>query len=249
MDNSLAVLSPEKTIITYRLAGLGARILAHILDVLIVIALLIAFSTIVSFTLLLLEPGLGTAALMIGISIVIPFGYFVLLEGLWNGQTLGKKALGIRVRMADGTPITFGSALGRNVLRIADFLPSFYFMGLLAIFSTPRAQRLGDLVANTVVCYERRGIARFAPAPHIIAQHPLEPHVGELRGMTPEEYAALRRLCDRFPELATVVQDRLLADVWSPIAERRAVPSLPNVHPIYLAEAVVMKYGRKHGML
>jgi uncharacterized RDD family membrane protein YckC len=249
VDNSLAVLSPEKTILTYRLAGLGARILAHFLDVLIVIALVIAFSTVVSFTIAILDQGMAAAVLMIGISILIPFGYFVLLEGLWNGQTLGKKVMGLRVRMADGTPITFGSALGRNVLRIADFLPSFYFLGLLALFSTPRAQRLGDLVANTVVCYERRGTASFAPAPHIIAQHPLEPYVGELRGMTAEEYAALRRLCDRFPELGTPVQDRLLQDVWGPIAERRAVPSLPNVHPIYLAEAVVMKYGRKHGML
>jgi hypothetical protein len=89
----------------------------------------------------------------------------------------------------------------------------------------------------------------FAAAPHIVGYHPLEAHVGDLRGMTMEEYYALRRFCDRFPELATETQSRMLNEIWSPIALRRNVPKLPNIHPIYLAEAVVMKYGRQHGLL
>jgi hypothetical protein len=151
--------------------------------------------------------------------------------------------------MADGTPITFAAAIGRNLLRPADMLPGTYFVGLMAIFTNPKAQRLGDLVSGTVVCYEQRPEPRFALAPHVVGIHPLESFVGEMRGMTIEEYNALRRYADRFPELPKPVQDKLTKEVWEPIAARRKVPMPADIHPIYLAEAMVMKFGREHGVL
>ncbi len=248
MDQDLTILSPEKTIITYRLAGLGSRIAAHILDLVMIGIIIYAGAMIAVLISAAVDMHLATGLEMFLIFIV-PFAYFILLEGLWNGQTIGKKAFGVRVRLADGTPINFLAALGRNIMRPADMIPGPYFVGFVAIFTNPKSQRLGDLIANTVVCYEKRPPAAFAAAPHIVGLHPLEQHVGELRGMTQEEYYALRRFCDRFPELSTATQNRLLTELWAPIAERRSVPSLPNVHPIYLAEAVVMKYGRRNGLL
>ena len=100
-----------------------------------------------------------------------------------------------------------------------------------------------------MVTYEKRPVATFVPAPHTAGLHAFESEIGDLRGMTLEEYNALRRLCDRFPELPSRIQERMLAEVWRPIAARRNVPGLPNVHPLYLAEAAVMKYGREHGLL
>src|SRR5580704_16388531 len=133
---------------------------------------------------------------------------------------------------------------------MADLLPSMYFVGLAAIFTTPRAQRFGDLVAGTIVTHEKRGLATFAPAPHRLAgEHPYEQYVGELRGLTLDEYRALRRFCDRYPELPTAIQNRMLDEVWRPIAMRRGVKDMPGVHPLLLAEATVMKYGRMNGLL
>ena len=248
MDQDLTILSPEKTILTYRLAGLGSRVIAQILDLILVVITIYAFSLLAILMGAVTDIHLAQGFIMF-ISVMLPFGSFIFFEGLWNGQTFGKKAFGIRVRMADGTPVTFLAALGRNIMRPADMIPGLYFVGLLAIFTNPKSQRLGDLIANTVVCYEKRTPPMFAAAPHIVGYHPLEVHVGELRGMTPEEYYALRRFCDRFPELSTATQNRLLQELWAPIAVRCSVPSLPNVHPIYLAEAVVMKYGREKGLL
>lgn len=249
MDNDLAVLSPEKTVLTFRLAGLGSRIVAHIADVIVVITLIfIANLIFTSLAIRIMDQGLVIAALLVT-SFLAPLLYFILFEGLWNGQTPGKKATGVRVMMADGTPITFVAALARNLLRPADMLPGPYLLGLVAIFSNPKAQRIGDLAAGTVVCYEKRTGQRVLPAPHNIGYHSYEPAVGELRGMTIEEYHALRRLADRFPYLEPGVQQRLMSEVFEPVAERRKVPALPGVDRLLVLEAVVMKYGRSHGML
>ena len=250
MEHELALLSPEKTILTYRLASIGGRVFAHLIDVFAIVAVLVGglfamvFAGAISDTTMVLS---STAYLVF--AAVFPFLYFIVFEGLWNGQTLGKKALTLRVRMADGTAITPLAAIGRNLLRPADMLPATYFVGLLAMFTTPKSQLIGDLVASTVVVYEKRALPFFTPAPHTAGIHPLEAQVGELRGMTLDEYNALRRYCDRFPELAPMAQTKLTTEVWLPIAERRAVAMSPNIHPIYLAEAVVMKYGREHGLL
>lgn len=248
MQNDLAVLSPEKTIITYRLSGIGSRILAHILDLMIVGTCIVIVAMFAMQFIGMVDETIATVIVMFTSTFGL-FIYFILFEGLWNGQTLGKKAVGIRVRMADGLPITFGAAVGRNLLRPADMFPGTYFMGLLAMFCSPKSQRFGDLLANTVVIHEKRAVPYFTPAPHSAGIHALEAHIGELRGMTIEEYNALRRFADRFPELPTLVQNKLVREVYQPIAAKRGIKPMANVHPLYLAEAAVMKYGREHGLL
>jgi uncharacterized RDD family membrane protein YckC len=250
----IAVLSPEKTVLTYRLAGLGSRALAHFVDCIIIIVslyLMIMVFAALGFTLDVVSHDLSQIAIgaLILIMSLYPFAYFVFFEGLWNGQTLGKKMAGIRVRMADGTPITFAASTGRNLLRVADFLPALYFLGTVAMFVNPKLQRVGDLVAGTIVTHEVRVVPNFSIAPHRVGIHPLEAHVGELRNMTDAQYYVLRRYCDRFPELPPDVQNHLTQTVWIPLSQALGVQMQSQVHPLYLAEATVMKYGRVRGLL
>lgn len=248
VDQDVAILTPEKAIVTYRLAGLGSRMLAHLVDVILVIGLLIIIVAALAALGLVMSSSIVFGFLLIA-AFAIPFLYFILQEAFWNGQTVGKKVAGCRVRMADGTPITPAAAVGRNLMRPADMLPGTYLIGLIAVFTNPKSQRIGDLAANTIVCLERKPVQMYAVAPHKAGFHALEISVGELRGMTMEEYVALRRFADRFPELSTKTQNRLIAEVFVPIADRRGVPHTPQVHPIYQAEAMVMKYGRENGLL
>jgi uncharacterized RDD family membrane protein YckC len=83
---------------------------------------------------------------------VIQFGYFIYLEGD-RGQTLGKQMMGIVVVKEDGSPIDFGEAAIRNLLRIIDQLGIIipYLVGLILMLVSDRKQRLGDMVADTVV--------------------------------------------------------------------------------------------------
>jgi uncharacterized RDD family membrane protein YckC len=250
MPLEVAVLSPEKTVLTYRLSGLGSRFAAHLIDFLIIIATLIGLGMLAGWLSTIL-PILSTVTngILFTTFALFPFAYFIFLEGLWNGQTVGKKLGKIRVRMADGTPITFAASTARNFLRVADFLPLFYFLGMCSLFVNPKMQRIGDLIAGTIVTNEDKIATNFSVAPHRVGIHPLEHLVGELRNMSDDQYAVLRRYCDRFPNLPLVVQNQLTETVWLPMAKRLSVPMTPDIHPIYLAEATVMKYGRVRGLL
>src|SRR3954451_3296215 len=91
----------------------------------------------------------GSATLLF---LAISFVYFILCEGT-TGQTIGKRLLGIRVVSADGTPASFGQAVGRTILRLVDALPIFYIVGLISVLATGRGrrQRVGDLAVGTFV--------------------------------------------------------------------------------------------------
>ncbi|MBI5707129.1 MAG: RDD family protein [Armatimonadetes bacterium] len=250
MAQELILLSPEKTVLSIRLASLASRVLAHVLDLFIYVVLVAATYMVLGILSVANAIDMQAVnALFMFLSLSGLFLYFILFEALWNGQTLGKKAAGIRVRMADGTPVTPQAAIGRNLVRPADLLPTAYFLGLVAMFTNTKSQRIGDLAANTIVVHDRRPQPIFQPAPYVLGEHRFESQVGDLTGMTLAEYVALKRFCDRYPELSAASQGRFVGEVWDPFARRRGVPSLPGVHPLQLAEAVVMKYGRIHGLL
>lgn len=248
MPIEYAVLTPEKVAVKHPIAGIGSRITAYVIDVLAMGVIFFGLAM-VSLTVAFASPGFGAFWLYLSLLAVF-VGYHILLEGLWNGQTLGKKAMGIRVRMTDGSPITPGAAFIRNILRLGDMLPSFYTIGLMAMFFTEKGQRLGDIAADTIVVRERRNVDPLPIESALTAtEHPLEELVGDLRGMTLEEYLTIKTLCDRYPDLPRHVQQRFLRDVWQPVANRLRIGSYTDIHPVYLMEAAVMKYARKHSLL
>src|SRR5262249_2399878 len=99
---------------------------------------------------------------------VVVYGYLAAFEALWAGQTPGKRVVGIRVIALSGQPITTFDALVRNLLRIVDWLPFLYAVGVLSIFFTSRHQRLGDIVAGTVVVHEQETRSTVVPTPHAV---------------------------------------------------------------------------------
>ena len=150
-DTDLVVSTPERVSFDYQLAGLGTRGIAQILDLLIVTGLLIAVFFLASgaaaytqsSTIAVLIEGFG--------SFIVVFGYFWISEALFSGQTLGKRAFRLRVVGDRGEPMTWVQAGIRNVIRIVDFLPYGYGVGVIVLFANGRGKRLGDLAAGTIV--------------------------------------------------------------------------------------------------
>jgi uncharacterized RDD family membrane protein YckC len=232
------VLTPEKICVTFPYATLGQRIGAQILDLCVVGMLLGASSQLLGLL------GAVGQAILAASFLVIFLGYFLICEGLFRGQTLGKRAMGIRVIMSDGSPVTWKGASLRNLIRLGDFLPAGYFFGLVAMTINPRSQRLGDLAADTLVVESEKSFAGFMPSPHRAGIHPFEEHIGDVSRVSMAEYQAIKRLCDRFPDLTAPIQDQCLRTIWDPFAKYHGIQPIRNVHPIYLMEAVIMKVGR-----
>lgn len=86
-----------------------------------------------------------------GLFLLLTFLYFFVSELAW-AQTIGKRVLKLKVTGLDGTKAPAGPILVRNVIRIIDWLPALYLVGVACVFATgPRRQRLGDLAAKTHV--------------------------------------------------------------------------------------------------
>ena len=168
IDDSYDLRTPEQIDLHYDLAGLGSRFMAIAIDYLI--QGVVTGAVVVVF-------GLGAAlfggntrdlfgrngsmvasvgiAVVILLAFVLTWGYFLVFELIWNGQTPGKRVAGIRVLTTRGEPVTLVHALVRNLLRLVDILPASYTIGIICILVTRRCQRLGDLAAGTVVVRER----------------------------------------------------------------------------------------------
>ncbi len=102
-----------------------------------------------------ISPSIGFALVFI-LYFLVDWGYAIFLEGIWSGQTIGKKLFGLRVIQESGVRVTWVQAFLRNFARPVDRLPGFYLVGGLAALFTGSQQRLGDLLAGTVVVRERR---------------------------------------------------------------------------------------------
>src|SRR5579864_213249 len=149
-DSELVVATPERVSFDYQVAGIGTRAIAQILDLLIVIGVLVALSFF-AFAFAFIAAGTIASLILIIGSFVVIFGYFWASEAFWSGQTVGKRVFRLRAVSDRGEPLTFAQAAIRNIVRIVDFLPYGYGVGIVVLFANGKGKRLGDLAAGTVV--------------------------------------------------------------------------------------------------
>jgi len=147
--NTLIVRTPEGIQFPLLLAGPVSRFLAWMVDWVCVMILLQLFSLVVSLT-ATVSSGMAMFVMSVGY-FAISIGYGMALEWFWRGQTVGKRFLRLRVMDAQGLRLHPSQVVIRNLLRAVDMLPLFYLVGGAATLLTRRAQRLGDLAANTIV--------------------------------------------------------------------------------------------------
>jgi len=173
-------------------------------------------------------------AVMIIVLFLILTGYFAFFEWLWSGQTPGKRWLKLRVIREDGRPITFWEASVRNLIRSFDMMPApFYSIGLISVFSTTRDQRVGDMVAGTVVVREREAEApAFAevfasPVSDPALRRSFKPvtFTGDLNSLTESEIQVVETFLRRRWDLADVPRQ------W--MAWRVSLPILYKIRPTY----------------
>ncbi len=213
LDTLYHVNTPEGIRLRLSPAGPVPRMLAWMIDILIRSGINIVIFISLSY---LGNTGTGIALILL---FLLEWFYPVYFELYKNGQTPGKKIFKLYVSMENASPITPAASIIRNLLRFVDFLPFFYGFGFVSMLLTKRFQRLGDLVAGTVVL-------------HQALQYP-EIKETYIKAISPpvtlslEEQQALIRYQQRIPYL-TKERSEELALLTQPLVEnnKQAVPQL-----------------------
>ena len=156
LDTLRSVPTPEGFELTLRLAGPVPRSLAFVIDLMIRAGVYFVIALVLSQ---LKSTGFGMLMIL---AFLLEWFYPVVFEVWRDGATPGKRAFGLAVLNDNGTPVTFGASITRNVLRAVDFLPFLYAFGLVTMLLNRDFKRLGDLAAGTIVVYRDQPAVRGA---------------------------------------------------------------------------------------
>ncbi|HET9484726.1 MAG TPA: RDD family protein [Xanthomonadales bacterium] len=195
LDTLTLVETPEGIALRLRTAGLMPRAAAWALDFMARLDIIWALATV--FTVL----GDAGSGLLLLAMFAAYWLYPILFEVLRDGQTIGKKIVGLRVVNANGTPVTWLGSIVRNLLRTVDMLPVCYGFGLVAVLADPQNRRLGDMVAGTLVVHVEN--------PH---QHSAAPSVPAVHAPVPlaaGEKAVIVAFAERVQQLTPERQEEL----------------------------------------
>lgn len=241
-----ALETPEHVSVEFEVAGPMSRYAAALYDMLIILIGSTAVLILLVAVVLIVGSGgpdafgdvmLAGATIYLGAALLL---YFPLFETFWNGQTPGKRAVGIRVMRRDMAPFGFGPAFLRHALRFVDALPGIPYplLGIVLMTVSERALRLGDLAAGTWV-------VRDAEAPPLLDRkakaRPHAPGAVERRAaalqaaastasgegrLTEEEYRIAREFLARRVQLDPATRRSTALRIAAPMLRRLGIQSL-----------------------
>ncbi|MGO9923092.1 MAG: RDD family protein [Isosphaeraceae bacterium] len=276
MSTKIAFETPENIQVAYQPAGLGTRFVAWFVDTIImaaagvVIFFILMCSGVITDSVIrdIVEPGRQTArrpagqppgetsgavwyavGLFLLVSGVGSFIYFGASELFSRGQTLGKRLSGIRVVRADGFALEPGGILVRNIFRVIDQQPPLWLVPLIS----KRSQRLGDMVAGTVVVFDKPesiGNLRLSLAqrPAGVAQFAFD--ATTLKRARPQDFDAVERILERWDGLTGDQQQQFLGQIVPPLAARLKTDLPPTDQRLqFLHDLLAAEYKRQHRSL
>jgi uncharacterized RDD family membrane protein YckC len=240
-EDILVIETPERVQLHFGLASIGNRFLAcaidHALQAITLILMFIAFTLIANYSTfgerLTSAPNWIKFVLVIVLFLILS-AYFTFFEWIWNGQTPGKRWLKLRVIREDGRPVTFWEAAVRNLLRTFDMMPApFYSIGLISVFVSASDQRVGDMIAGTVVVREREAEAPLfaqvfeSPVSDVALRRSFQPveFSGELNTLTEREIEVVETFLRRRWDLSDIPRQ------W--MAWRVSLPLMYKIRPTY----------------
>lgn len=242
------IVTPEAVLLEFETAGVASRTIAELLDLGVQFAALL-----VIFVLVALLASAGGAAEVVGVVLsllgvfLVLVGYPAVMETFWNGRTLGKAAMGLRVVTREGAPERFRHAAIRAMLGLIEI---YLFLGIPAVISivtSRRDQRLGDLVAGTLVL-RQRAARRAAPPVAFGVPWNWEPYVQSLDVSTinDEQYGVVRAVLLRLGELTPAARWQVSTEVATSVAGQMRIPVPVQVAPDMFLTCVATAYQRRH---
>ena len=246
----MVIRTPENLEVSYELAGAGTRASAYIVDFLLMTLLLSLFQNLFAAILVPLPEELhGYVAALLGLIAFVYFNaYFIVFELLWAGQSPGKRIVGIRVIKSGGFALRFSDTLIRNLLRAVDFIPLFYGVGFASLLLTRQCQRIGDLVAGTLVVYQEKSVPDSSFASPVTSDTSVPFPIGKL-GNIPID---VMETCDEFlrtkDQLAPKYRQQIAADLLELVERTAGLTPASNQSAEAFLMSVVSQFGQIPGL-
>jgi uncharacterized RDD family membrane protein YckC len=233
-QEQIKVDTPEQIALEFPLAGIGSRLLAFAIDTVIQFLMYLAgfFALFAAlryakgiFNWLNWIPESWLPALILLFLFCVYWGYFALFEILWRGQTPGKRMAGIRVIKDSGRPINVYEAIGRNLLRAIDALPTLYVVGIITMMISQRNQRLGDYLVGSIVVHEKRPeeVRPEWAASAVGAEAALQ-----LSAVTPQELVLIETYLQRRDSFDMAVRDQTARQIADRITAKTGIQRPPD---------------------
>jgi uncharacterized RDD family membrane protein YckC len=257
-DEMLSIDTPENVAFGYSVAGIGSRFLAALVDSTLIVLLQLIVIVISTFALnaanLVDTLGSWLSAIFGLLAFLLFWGYYIFFEMLWNGQSPGKRWVGLRVIRVDGTPVTLAESIIRNLVRLIDFMPFGYGVGVVTMFVNDQARRLGDLAAGSLVVHDGGQLSIQS----ITRQRIITPVSGQLPALDPalplerlqpediqllEDFLSRRFLLSNAQALSTQILKRVYTHMG---LEPPQGPAQPDQHLAALLQAVRSRYDGKN---
>lgn len=213
LDTVRLVETPEGVALHLHPAGVMPRAAAWAIDFLIRLGSVVALSTALG---LFGDAGVGLTLLLM---FAVYWLYPVLFEVLRDGQSIGKRVIGLRVIHANGTPVSWLASIVRNLLRSVDMLPALYGFGVGAALLDPQSRRLGDMVAGTLVVHVAPRALPLSPPPVPVLQPEVALDAAERAVIVAFAERALLLTPERQQELAGLLAPLVHAE--GPLAVQR----------------------------
>ncbi len=250
-SDSHRIETPEQVHLEFAIAGIGSRFLALAIDTLIqfgaflIIGITLAILGLTGFLQQWRLASLWVLAGVIAIFFVLYFGYFAVFEILWDGQTPGKRVIGLRVIKENGRPLAAVESIGRNLLRIVDQAPGFYAIGMVTAMCNSQSKRLGDFVAGSLVIREQKmaDIERSwiaAPAPTSGA--PLVDHLSSAEVLSAEDFALVNTFLLRRADLSPALRHKFAFDILRRIRPKLSEADVNGDGPEQTLEAMAHRF-------
>ena len=240
------IVTPEAVVLDVETAGVASRVYAGLIDFAVQIGILWIGSMVLALV------GAGTiSSFDMGMALLIAavlMGYPVVSETLMRGRTVGKRALGLRAVTIEGAPIRLRHALLRMMGGLVDrYLPPLGVTGMLFVVGTARHQRVGDLLAGTIVIRDPDRTL-LPPAVWFPVPPGLEAFAATIdpTAMTDEQYTVIRSFLMRNRELSVDARYSLARDLAARVAATVQHDGVDRVHPEAYLLCVVSRYQRRN---
>jgi len=234
------IVTPEAVVLDFQAAGVSSRVLARSIDLLVQLATIWVLSIAVGIGASVSSTGAAVASIVIGFLVLL--GYPALSEWLWQGRTVGKLALGLRVVTLGGGPIGFTAAATRSLMQVIEIYGTAGGLAVLTALGNRRSQRLGDLAAGTFVIRERRA-QRQAVVVDFLPPYGYEAYTASLdvTSLTTQQYGLVRSYLLRLHELGANARwslgERLAGHLGAQLHHARPATVHPETFLICVAAA------------